>query len=106
LASDVQELVWASDFMAEIGFEQTVIRLLEENQSTVLQASGEYKSGKSDHYRSVKLYTEDFIHRGLILVGKVPTDHIIIGNATKQAGPIGKFERHRDIADVKNPSVY
>lgn len=45
----VTKLVCASDFMAAIGFEQAKICVLEDNQSTVLQASGECKLGKSDH---------------------------------------------------------
>jgi hypothetical protein len=106
LASAVQELVWASDFMAEIGFEQATIRVLEDNQSTVLQASGDYKSGKSDHYRRVQFYIEDNIRRGLIWVDKVPTDHNIADIGTKQVEPIAKFERLRDIASGKIPSVY
>jgi hypothetical protein len=35
--------------MAAIRFEQAKMCVLEDNQSTVLQASGEYKLGKSDH---------------------------------------------------------
>jgi hypothetical protein len=36
LASAVQELVWACDLMAEMGYEQNTVRLLEDNQSAIL----------------------------------------------------------------------
>ena len=64
LASAVQELVWACDFMAEIGHEQSTVRLLEENKSVILQATGDYKSSKSDHYRKSNFTLKTTIERG------------------------------------------
>jgi hypothetical protein len=37
-------------------FRDAIISVLEENQLTVLKASGDYKSGNPDHYRSVQFY--------------------------------------------------
>jgi len=106
LASCVQELVWACDHMAEMGFEQTIVRVLEDNQSAILQATGDYKSGKSDHYRKVQFYIEDNIRKGLLWVDKVPTDDNIADLGTKQVAPIAKFERLRDNASGKSPDLY
>lgn len=93
LASAVQELVWACDFMAQIGYEQSTVRLLEDNQSAILQATGDYKSTKSDHYRKVQLYIEGNYRKGLMWLDKVPTAHNIADLGTKQVGPIASFER-------------
>ena len=106
LASAVQELVWACDFMAEIGYEQQTVRLLEDNQSAILQATGDYKSSKSDHYRKVQFYIEDNYRKGLVWLDKIPTDYNIADIGTKQVSPLAKFEKLRDIASGKAPHLY
>ena len=106
LASAVQELVWACDFMAEIGHEQSTVRLLEDNQSAILQATGNYKSSKSDHYRKVQFYIEDNYRKGLMWLDKIPTAYNIADIGTKQVEPVAQFERLRDIANGKAPDLY
>ena len=106
LASAVQELVWACDFMAEIGYEQQTVRLLEDNQSAILQATGNYKSSKSDHYRKVQFYIEDNYQKGLVWLDKIPTDYNITDIGTKQVSPLAKFEKLREIASGEAPHLY
>jgi hypothetical protein len=106
LASAVQELVWACDFMAEIGHEQSTVRLLEDNQSAILQATGDYKSSKSDHYRKVQFYVEENYRKGLMWLDKIPTAYNIADLGTKQVEPVAQFERLRDIANGKAPDLY
>ena len=92
--------------MAEIGYEQQTVRLLEDNQSAILQATGDYKSSKSDHYRKVQFYIEDNYRKGLLWLDKIPTDYNIADIGTKQVAPLAKFERLRDIASGKTPDLY
>ena len=106
LASAIQEIIWARDFMAEIGHEQGTTRVLEDNQSTVLQSTGDYKSSKSDHYRRIQFYIEDNQRKGIIWIDKVPTTDNIADLGTKQVKPIEQFEKLRDRANGKTPYVY
>jgi hypothetical protein len=106
LAAGTRELHWATDFMAELGHEQGTVRLLGDNQSANLQASGDYKSVKSDHYRRVQFYVEDSISQGIVWVDKVDTADNIADIGTKQVKPIRSFQRLRDIAHGKTPFLY
>lgn len=105
LAAGARELQWATDFMAEIGFEQGTVRMMGDNQSANMQATGDYKSSKSDHYRRVQFYVEDNIRQGLIWIDKVDTKDNISDIGTKQVSPISQFQRLRDIAHGKHPEL-
>jgi len=106
LASAIQEIIWARDFMAETGHPQSTTRVLEDNQSTVLQSTGDYKSSKSDHYRRIQFYFEDNQRKGIIWIDKVPTSDNIADLGTKQVKPIEQFEKLRDRAIGKKPNDY
>lgn len=105
LAAGARELTWASDFMAEIGYEQGTVRVMGDNQSANLQATGDYKSSKSDHYRRVQFYVEDNVRNGLMWIDKVPTDDNIADLGTKQVSPTAKFKTLRDIALGTTPKL-
>jgi len=105
LAAGAKELVWATDFMAEIGYEQGTIRMLADNQSANLQATGDYKSSKSDHYRRVQFYVEDNVDQGLMWIDQVPTYDNLADIGTKQVTPIKQFERLKDIVLGTKPEV-
>eukprot|EP00615_Pteridomonas_danica_P004897 CAMPEP_0114332642 /NCGR_PEP_ID=MMETSP0101-20121206/3223_1 /TAXON_ID=38822 ORGANISM="Pteridomonas danica, Strain PT" /NCGR_SAMPLE_ID=MMETSP0101 /ASSEMBLY_ACC=CAM_ASM_000211 /LENGTH=238 /DNA_ID=CAMNT_0001463393 /DNA_START=140 /DNA_END=856 /DNA_ORIENTATION=- len=83
LAAGVKEVQWAVDFMTEMGHEQGTVRLMGDNQSANLQATGDYKSSKSDHYRKTQFYVEDNIQQGLVWIDKVPTADNIADIGTK-----------------------
>jgi hypothetical protein len=104
LAAGARELQWATDFMAEIGHEQGTVRVMGDNQSANLQATGDYKSSKSDHYRRVQFYVEDNVNQGLIWIDKVQTANNLADIGTKQVSPISQFQRLRDIAHGITPS--
>jgi hypothetical protein len=106
LAAGARELQWATDFMAELGHEQSTVRVLGDNQSANLQATGDYKSSKSDHYRRVQFYVEDNIGQGVMWIDKVPTTENISDIGTKQVQPIAQFQRLRDIAQGTTPQLY
>jgi len=106
LASAIQEIIWARDFMVETGHPQSTTRVLEDNQSTVLQSTGDYKSSKSDHYRRIQFYFEDNQRKGIIWIDKVPTSDNIADLGTKQVKPIEQFEKLRDRAIGKKPNDY
>jgi hypothetical protein len=105
LAAGVRELQWASDFMAEMGYEQGTIRLMGDNQSANLQSSGDYKSSKSDHYRRVQFYVEDNLRQGLVWIDKVGTEDNVSDIGTKQVGPIAQFEKLRNIVSGTTPTL-
>jgi len=92
--------------MAETGHPQSTTRVLEDNQSTVLQSTGDYKSSKSDHYRRIQFYIEDNQRKGIIWIDKVPTSDNIADLGTKQVKPIEQFEKLRDRAIGKKPNDY
>ena len=94
LAAGARELQWASDMMAELGYEQRT-RLMGDNQSANLQATGDYKSSKSDHYWRIQFYVEDNVRNGLIWIDKVATDDNLADMGTKQVAPIKKFNAMR-----------
>jgi hypothetical protein len=106
LAAGARELQWATDFMAEMGYEQSTIRVMGDNQSTNLQATGDYKSSKSDHYRRVQFYVEDAVGQGLMWVDKVATADNIADIGTKQVTPVKQFEKLRDIVQGVTPCIY
>jgi hypothetical protein len=106
LAAGARELQWATDFMAEMGYEQGTVRIMGDNQSANMQATGDYKSSKSDHYRRVQFYVEDAIDQGVMWVDKVPTAENISDIGTKQVSPIAQFQRLRDIAQGTSPDLY
>ena len=103
LAAGTRELIWAKDFMAEMGHTQGITRVMGDNQSANMQASGDYKSSKSDHYRRVQFYVEDNIHQGVLWIDKVTTEENIADIGTKQVGPVAQFVRLRNIAHGKTP---
>lgn len=103
LAAGVKELQWAVDFMAEMGHEQGTVRLLGDNQSANLQATGDYKSSKSDHYRKTQFYVEDNIRQGLVWVDKVATEDNISDIGTKQVKPIAQFNHLKNIVMGNTP---
>jgi hypothetical protein len=105
LAAGAKELHWATDFMAELGYEQSTVRIMGDNQSANLQATGDYKSGKSDHYRRVQFYVEDSVGQGLMWVDKVPTEDNIADIGTKQVTPVQQFEKLRDIVQGVRPTL-
>ena len=105
LAAGVKELQWATDYMAEMGYEQSTIRLMGDNQSANLQASGDYKSSKSDHYRRVQFYVEDNVHQGLMWVDKVATKDNVSDIGTKQVTPAAQFEKLRSIVQGVTPTM-
>jgi hypothetical protein len=106
LAAGARELQWATDFMAELGHEQGTVRMMGDNQSANMQATGDYKSTKSDHYRRVQFYVEDTVGQGVMWIDKVPTTENIADMGTKQVTPIKQFKRLRDIAQGRTPSLY
>jgi hypothetical protein len=106
LAAGAKELQWATDFMAELGHEQGTVRMMGDNQSANLQATGDYKSTKSDHYRRVQFYVEDTVGQGVMWIDKVPTTENISDIGTKQVSPVKQFQRLRDIAQGVTPSLY
>jgi hypothetical protein len=103
LSAGAKELYWAKDFMAEIGLEQSTIRMLGDNQSANLQASGDYKSSKSDHYRRVQFYVENAVSQGLMWIDKVGTEDNVSDIGTKQVSPVSQFEKLRDIVQGTTP---
>jgi hypothetical protein len=103
LAAGVKELQWAVDFMAEMGHEQGTIRLLGDNQSANLQATGDYKSSKSDHYRKIQFYVEDNIRQGLVWIDKVATEDNISDIGTKQVKPVAQFNHLKNIVMGNTP---
>jgi hypothetical protein len=105
LQAGAKELQWATDFMAEMGYEQGTVRMMGDNQSANLQASGDYKSSKSDHYRRVQFYVEDNVNMGAMWVDKVATKDNVADIGTKQVTPVAQFERLRDIVQGVNPVV-
>jgi len=105
LAAGARELHWAADFMAEMGHEQGITRVLGDNQSANLQATGDYKSSKSDHYRRIQFYVEDSVRQGVMWVDKVSTEDNIADIGTKQVTPIAQFKKLRDIAHGSTPSL-
>lgn len=106
LASGIKELVWAVDHMDETGREQSTVRVLEDNQSTLLQATGDFKSGKSDHYRKMQFYCEDHMRKGLYWIDKVHTDDNESDLHTKQVAPAEKYEKLRDRVNGTKPFTY
>ena len=106
LASGIKELVWAVDHMNETGYEQATVRVLEDNQSTLLQATGDFKSGKSDHYRKMQFYCEDNLRKGLYWLDKVHTDDNEADLHTKQVSPVAKYEKLRDRVNGTTPFTY
>lgn len=105
LAAGAKELVWATDFMAEIGYEQGTVRMMADNQSANLQATGDYKSSKSDHYRRVQFYVEDNVDQGLMWIDQVPTNDNVADIGTKQVTPIKQFKRLKDIVLGNKPEM-
>lgn len=105
LQAGAKELQWATDFMAEMGYEQGTVRMMGDNQSANLQASGDYKSSKSDHYRRVQFYVEDNVNMGAMWVDKVATKDNVADIGTKQVTPVAQFERLRDIVQGVHPVV-
>jgi hypothetical protein len=105
MASGSKELHWATDFLAEMGYEQGTVRMLGDNQSANLQATGDYKSSKSDHYRRVQFYVEDTVSQGLMWVDKVATADNISDIGTKQVMPVEQFEKLRDIVQGVRPTL-
>jgi hypothetical protein len=105
LAAGTRELQWATDFMAEMGYEQSTVRMLGDNQSANLQSTGDYKSSKSDHYRRVQFYVEDNVNQGVVWVDKVSTKDNIADIGTKQVTPVAQFEKLRDIAQGVTPCL-
>jgi hypothetical protein len=103
LAAGVKELQWAVDFMAEMGYEQGTIRLLGDNQSANLQATGDYKSSKSDHYRKIQFYVEDNIRQGLVWIDKIATEDNISDIGTKQVKPAAQFNHLKNIVMGNTP---
>lgn len=103
LAAGVKELQWAVDFMAEMGYEQGTIRLMGDNQSANLQATGDYKSSKSDHYRKTQFYVEDNMRQGLVWIDKVATEDNISDIGTKQVKPIAQFNHLKNIVMGNTP---
>ena len=79
--------------------------MLEDNQSANLQATGDYKSSKSDHYRRVQFYVEDTVSQGLMWVDKVATADNISDIGTKQVMPVEQFEKLRDIVQGVRPTL-
>jgi hypothetical protein len=93
--------------MAEMGYEQEgTIRMMGDNQSANLQATGDYKSSKSDHYRRTQFYVEDNVNQGVMWVDKVATADNIADIGTKQVTPVQQFEKLRDIAQGTRPSLF
>jgi hypothetical protein len=105
MASGSKELHWATDFLAEMGYEQGTVRMLGDNQSANLQATGDYKSSKSDHYRRVQFYVKDTVSQGLMWVDKVATADNISDIGTKQVMPVEQFEKLRDIVQGVRPTL-
>ena len=105
LAAGVKEVMWASDYMKEMGFEQGSVRLMGDNQSANLQATGDYKSSKSDHYRKVQFYVEDNLRQGLIWIDKVKTEMNIADIGTKQVKPVEQFNKLKNIMMGVTPSL-
>jgi hypothetical protein len=105
LGAGTKELTWATDYMAEMGYEQSTIRLMGDNQSANLQASGDYKSSKSDHYRRIQFYVEDNVNQGLIWVDKVATKDNVSDIGTKQVTPAAQFVKLRSIVQGVTPSM-
>jgi hypothetical protein len=91
--------------MAEMGYEQGTVRLMGDNQSANLQATGDYKSSKSDHYRRVQFYVEDSVSHGLMWVDQVPTADNVSDIGTKQVTPVAQFEKLRSIVQGETPEL-
>ena len=98
LTSGVMEIEWARDAMSEFGYEQGCVRTLQDNESTRLQSTGDYKTTKSDHYRRSQFYVEDAVHQGKCFVDKVETTLQLADIGTKQVVPVAQFEFLRDRA--------
>jgi hypothetical protein len=105
LQAGARELQWATDFMTEVGYEQGTVRMLGDNQSANLQATGDYKSSKSDHYRRVQFYVEDNVNRGLMWIDKVGTADNVADIGTKQVTPVVQFEKLRNIIQGVTPKL-
>ena len=92
--------------MAEIVLRQPTVRFIEDNQPAFLQATGDYKSGKSDHYRKVQFCIKDDYRKGIISLDKVPTGSNIADIGTKQVAPIAQFKKQRGIVSGKIIGLY
>ena len=82
--------------MAELGFPQGCIRILEDNNSTLRQATGDYKTGKSDHYRGLQLYVENAVREGKVWIDRVDTKDQLADIHTKSVSPVQQFQLLRD----------
>ena len=96
LDSMVKEMEWVRDMMAELGFPQGCIRILEDNNSTLRQATGDYKTGKSDHYRGLQLYVENAVREGKVWIDRVDTKDQLADIHTKSVSPVQQFQLLRD----------
>jgi hypothetical protein len=101
----VKELEWARFMMEELGYKQGCIRCLEDNNSTARQATGDFKSGRSDHYRGLQLYVENAIREGKIWVDRVDTKEQLADLHTKQVEPVRQFIYLRDTTMGKRLGV-
>ena len=92
LDSMVKEMEWVHDMMAELGFPQGCIRILEDNNSTLRQATGDYKTGKSDHCRGLQLYVENAVREGKVWIDRVDTKDQLADIHTKSVSPAQQFQ--------------
>lgn len=106
MAAGAREVQWTLGFMAELGHEQGTMRMMGDNQSANMQATGDCKSTKSDHYRRIQFYVEDTVGQGIMWIDKVSTNENIADMGTNQITPITQFKRLRDMAQGTTPSLH
>jgi len=107
LASAIQEIIWARDFMAEIGHEQgnyKSTRRQSVHSTTIQRVITNHRNRIIT--RRIQFYIEDNQRKGIIWIDKVPTTDNIADLGTKQVKPIEQFEKLRDRANGKTPYVY
>ena len=101
-----QQLIPLRDLMAELGFEQPSVRMLEDNSATVTLSMGTGKTGKSGHFRRMVAYLEGLTNRGILWLDYTPSKENPSDILTKSVTPADQFSRMRDVINGRTPVLF
>ena len=80
-------LLWAIEFMEELGFKQSRVKFFQDNQTAILNATRGYGSFKRSKHIKVRFFWLKFlVEDGTIEMVYVPTDELVADVLTKPMG--------------------
>lgn len=105
LSSATQELKWLRQLLGELGFEQTLTEVFQDNQACVQMAKGNVNHQRSKHIDMRYHFIQEAVTAGEMKLTWIPTSEMVADILTKVL-PAPIFLRLRALLNVQSLSVF